>query len=123
MGIEEDRQIDSCWDYINLNENGGKKMGSLKDEAMAYEPKQTLNIADLSEVPINIKLEDGEGMDDDGKVFKYKYTEINRKKYRIPSIVLGETKKILKLRPSVTKVKVQRSGSGLSTRYEVEALD
>jgi hypothetical protein len=98
-------------------------MGTLKEEAQAYEPKQTLNIADLDVVPLDLKLENGEGTDDEGKTFKYKYTELNGKQYRVPSSVIGEIKKILKLKPEVQKIKVSKHGSGLSTRYEVEVLD
>ena len=98
-------------------------MTTLKEEAQAYEPKQTLNIADLSEVPIDLQMYDGEGTDDEGKTFKYKYAELNGKKYRVPNTVFEEIKKMLKLKPSVTKVKVSKSGSGLKTRYTVEALN
>ncbi len=98
-------------------------MATLKEEAQAYEPKQTLNIADLEEVPINLQLQDGSGTDNNGNEFQYKYAELNGKEYRVPYVVLGEIKKILKLKPSVEKVNVKRQGSGLSTRYEVEALE
>jgi len=99
------------------------KMATLKDEAMAYEPPQTYNIADLEEVPVNLEIMDGEGTDRDGKPFVYKYAKLNNQEYRVPGVVLGEIKKILKLKPTVTKVKVIRKGSGLATKYEVNALD
>lgn len=98
-------------------------MATLKEEAMAYEPKQTLNIADLDEVPVDLQLYDGQGKDKDGNDFKYKYAELNGKEYRVPNSVLEEIQKILRLKPTVSKVKVIKKGSGLSTRYEVEALD
>jgi len=98
-------------------------MATLKEEAQAYEPKQTLNIADLPEVPVDMELKDGEGTDSDGNKFKYKYAEFNDKEYRVPGVVLGEIKKMLKLKPDLQKVKVKRQGSGLSTKYEVDALN
>ncbi len=98
-------------------------MATLKEEAMVYEPQTTMNIADLNEVPIDIELKDGEGKDEKGETYTYKFAELNDKHYRVPNVVIGELKKILKLKPSVTKVRVIKKGSGLATRYEVEALD
>ena len=98
-------------------------MATIKEEAMAYEPKTTLNIADLEAVPVDLDLYDGEGSDDKGEPFKYKYAVLNEKQYRVPNVVLGEIKKMLKLKPEIKKVKVNKHGSGLSTRYEVEAVD
>jgi hypothetical protein len=97
-------------------------MATLREVAMAYEPPQTLNIADLEEVPIDIQLYDGKGKNAEGEEFTYKYTELNGKQYRVPNSVLEEIQTILKLKPTVQKVKVKKSGSGLGTRYKVEAL-
>jgi hypothetical protein len=36
---------------------------------------------------------------------------------------LEELQTILKLKPTVTKVRVKKTGSGLGTRYKVDALD
>ncbi len=43
-------------------------MATLKEAAQAYEPPQTLNIADLDKIPIDLALKDGEGKDKDGEV-------------------------------------------------------
>jgi hypothetical protein len=85
-------------------------MASLKDTALAYEPPQTLNIADLEKVPIDIEE------------FSYKYAKLNNKEYRIPNSVLEEIQTILKLKPTVAFVKVTKTGSGLATRYKVNPL-
>jgi len=98
-------------------------MGTIRQEALAYEPKQTLNIADLPQVNIDdLDVKEGEGTDKDGQVFKYKYVVVDGKEYRIPSSVLEEIQTILKLKSEVKQVKVSKSGSGLATRYKVEAL-
>ena len=94
-------------------------MVTLREEALAFEPKQTLNIADLDKVPISIQVFHGEGNDAEGKPFTYKYAELNGKQYRIPNSVIEEIQTILKLKPSVEFVKVTKSGSGLATRYKV----
>ena len=56
---DELSQADLYWN-TNLNKSGGKKLGSIKDEAMAYEPPKTLNIADLEEVPIDLEIQEKE---------------------------------------------------------------
>jgi hypothetical protein len=95
-------------------------MGTLKTEAENYEPPQTLNIADLPKVPIEVTLYEKESKNAEGETFKYKYATINGKDYRVPNTVLEEIKKMLKLKPTIQFVHVKKSGSGLGTRYEVE---
>lgn len=98
-------------------------MATLREEAMAYEPPQTLNIADLEKVPVSVEIFEKESKDADGKPFKYKYAVFNDEEYRVPASVLEKIQTILKLKPQVEHVKVKKSGSGLGTRYKVEALD
>ncbi len=98
-------------------------MATLKEVALAYEPPQTLNIADLEEVPVDLQVYGATKKNADGTEYTYQYAKLNDKEYRIPNTVLEEIQKILKLKPSVTKVKVSKSGSGLGTRYKVDALD
>jgi len=100
------------------------KIATLKEEAQAFEPQITLNIADLPEVELeNLQVEAREGKNQEGETFSYKVVIKDAKEYRVPNSVLEEIQKILKLKPAVTKVKVTKSGSGLATRYKVEALD
>jgi len=94
-------------------------MATLKQEAMAYEPPQTLNIADLDKIPVDIEVLDGEGKDKEGTVFKYKYGEINGKQYRIAGSILGGIKAILGKMPNLKYVSVIKQGQGMNTRYQV----
>jgi len=94
-------------------------MATLKEAAQAYEPPQTLNIADLDKVPVNIEIKDGEGKDRDGEVFKYKYATIDGKDYRIAGSILGGIKAILGKIPNLEFVAVIKQGMGMSTRYQV----
>lgn len=103
-------------------EKGGGKMGTLKEEARDYEPKQTKNIADLPEVDVNLELFDAEGKDTNGKVFKYKYLSLNGEEYRVPASVIAELQEIVKAKPDTVKIKVAKSGSGLNTKYKVIQL-
>ena len=94
-------------------------MATLKEEAMAYEPPQTLNIADLDKIPVNIEVLDGEGENKEGVAFQYKYAKIDGKEYRIAGSVLGGIKAILKKMPTLQYVSVIKEGQGMNTRYQV----
>jgi len=98
-------------------------MVTLRQEAQDFSPKQTLNIADLDKVSVDVQVYEGSGNDADGKPFTYKYVELNGKQYRIPNSVIEEIQTILKLKPTVNFVKVTKSGSGLATRYKVNPSD
>ncbi len=94
-------------------------MAKTKEEAKAYIPKETLNIADLDEFSINIVLLDGEGTDKEGKPFYYKYAEIDSKEYRVAGSVIGGVKALMEKMPNLEKVSVLKQGSGLNTTYQV----
>lgn len=111
-------------DAQNIIEKGGQnKMVSLKETAQAYEPKTTMNIADLEKVDISLELQDRKGTDGEGKEFDYKVLVIDGKEYRTPNTVIEEIKKIISLKPDVKFVKVTKQGSGLSTRYSVDVTE
>ena len=94
-------------------------MATLKESALAYEPPQTLNIAELDRFPIDVEVLDGEGKDKEGEVFKYKYAKIDGKDYRIAGSILGGIKAILEKMPDLKEVSVIKQGEGMSTRYQV----
>jgi len=98
-------------------------MTSLKETAVGYEPKLTLNIADLDKADLSFPIEDRTGTDKEGKEFSYKVMIANSQEYRVPNTVLEEIKKILKLKPETKAVKVSKKGSGLATSYSVEYID
>jgi len=94
-------------------------MATLKESALAYEPPQTLNIADLDKIPIDLDVKDGEGKNKEGGVFKYKYATVDKKDYRIAGSILGGIKAILGKMPNLKFVSVIRQGTGMNTRYQV----
>lgn len=99
-------------------------MGSLLDEAKAYEPKQTFNIADLPSVDVNsLQLEARTGTDLEGKEFNYNVIVVEGKEFRVPNMVLEELRKANKIKSDIKKIKVNKSGSGLNTRYSIEVLE
>jgi len=113
----EGRQLDS--DYIHSKSEGGNKMASLKDEAIKYEPKTTLNIADLDKIPLSLELKDGSGETKEGKEFTYKYAVIDGKEYRVAGTIIGGIQAILGKMPNLEFVSVLRTGTGRDTKYQV----
>ena len=99
-------------------------MTKLKDEALAYESKQTKNIVDLEIVPIDLELEDDEFEAEDErtgkiKVIKQKVATIDGERYRVPNSVLKQLKVLLEDNPKMSRFKVKKSGQGLNTDYTV----
>jgi hypothetical protein len=94
-------------------------MATLKEEAMAYEPPQTLNIADLDKIPVDIEVKEGIGKNKEGEEFTYKYANINGADYRIAGSILGGIKAILGKMPNLKFVSVIKQGQGMNTRYQV----
>lgn len=92
-------------------------MPSIKDEAKAYEPSKTKNIADLEKVPVEMPVDDREG--DYGK---YKVIVIDGVDYRIPASVIATLKTLLEDKPSMEFFKVVKSGEGMKTQYTVVPL-
>jgi hypothetical protein len=97
-------------------------MGSLKEEAKAYEPKQTKNIADLEQVPVELLVQTAKAEDKEGKTFEYRYVELNGEQYRVPPSVIAQLKEVLEARPDMLKFRVKKSGAGLNTKYNVVGL-
>jgi len=107
-----------------LNQTGGINMATLKEEAKIYEAPKTKNIADLEAVSLDMKMENREGKDKDGKVFKYKVVVgIDGEDYRIPGSVLNTIKTILESKPEVKTIKVSKKGEWLNTTYTVIQLE
>lgn len=98
-------------------------MVTLKETAQAYEPKTTLNIADLDRVDLSFPIESRTGKDKDGDDFNYKVMIVNGIEYRVPNTVLEKIKEMLDLKPDLKFVKVEKSGSGLATRYAVKKVE
>lgn len=95
-------------------------MATIKDEAQEYQPPQTLNIATLDKVPVDIELLTGTGTKKEtGEAFCYKYIEHEGKEYRVPGSVLGGIKSVLKKMPHLEYITVDKEGEGMNTRYHV----
>lgn len=98
-------------------------MANLKETAQAYEPKRTLNVADLEVVPVNVPITKVSGTNQEGKSYEYSVAEINGEKYRIPVTVLESLKTILEQKPELKTIKVVKKGAGMATEYTVIPLE
>jgi hypothetical protein len=99
-------------------------MATILQEAQAYEPPQTQNIADLEKVHIDAEVKEEirtnkNPREGESPEFKVKYLEIDDTKYRIPLIVFGQLKELIKVQPEMQWFKVLKSGSGKTgTQYQ-----
>lgn len=98
-------------------------MANLKETAQAYEPKRTLNIADLDVVPVDTLITKISGTNQEGKSYEYNVAEVNGEKYRVPATVLESLKTILEQKPELKTIKVVKKGAGMSTEYTVIPLE
>ena len=98
-------------------------MATLREEAKAYKPTQTHNIADLDKVSLDVPMQDRKAKDKDGKEFSYKVALVNDQEYRVPISVINDIKAIQEAKPNVKNIKVVKKGVGMSTEYTVVPLD
>ena len=98
-------------------------MATLRDEAKAFTPKQTKNIADMEIVSLDYPMQDREGIGQDGKEFHYKVVMFGESEYRVPNTVLNDIKTIMAAKPTLKNVKVVKKGTGMNTEYTVIPLD
>ena len=98
-------------------------MASIFDEAQAYQPPQTRNIADLEEVQTDIEVEEREFTKEDGTTFKLKVVIVDGNDYRVPTSVLKSLKAIREEKPELKKFKVKKTGEGLKTEYTIITLE
>ncbi len=107
----------------NLNKQEVKQMGSIREEATEYEPKQTKTVDELERVSlddINL-IEDTYEIEEDGKPKKVtqRIFSVDGEEYRVPNSVLKDLKVILKDNPNLNYFKVIKEGEGLKTSYTV----
>ena len=98
-------------------------MANLKETAQAYEPKKTLNIADLEAVSLEVPMTKRSGTDKDGKNYEFHVANIDGEDYRVPSSVLEEIGTLLETKPEVKTIKVAKKGSGMNTSYSIIELE
>jgi ATP:corrinoid adenosyltransferase len=99
------------------------KMGTIKEEALSYEPEVFRNISELKKVPVDAEVQDLEGTKKDGTTFKYKAIVLDEIEYRIPKTVLKDLRVVLEDNEKIKFFKVVRTGTDKeNTKYTVIPL-
>lgn len=98
-------------------------MGSLIEEAKAYEPPQTRNISELDMIPVDSEVVEREFTDKDNKPFTISVIVVAGEDYRVPISVLKALKAIAEEKPDIKSFKVKKTGEGLKTEYTVIPLE
>jgi len=98
-------------------------MATLREEAKAFEPQTTKNVADLPKLNLDLDIQDRKGTDKDGKEFAYKVIVEGGIEYRIPNSVINSIKTILEAKPTQQFVRVVKKGTGMNTEYTVIQMD
>ena len=99
-------------------------MATLGETAEAHEPHTKVqNIADLEFVQLDAPVTKVSGTNKDGDEFEYSVIEVDGQKFRVPSSVLEQIKTLKTAKPELNKVKVVKSGTGMSTVYQTIPLE
>lgn len=102
-------------------------MATLKDEALAYEPKQTHNIADLEKFDISEPVETRTGIKDNGQEYQYYVLMRDGEEYRVPNSVMDTVKNLIQANAKHGKeikyLSVDKTGEGMKSKYSVITLE
>jgi len=94
-------------------------MVSIKQFAEAYEKKRMNNIADLEVVNTDVDIQTEVRLDMDNKEYQVSFIVVDGKEYRVPNIALEQLKAILETNPDLKNFKVNKTGQGMATKYQV----
>jgi hypothetical protein len=98
-------------------------MSSLKDFAKSYEPKQMGNIADLKVVDTSVEIKTETRKDKDNQDYIVSFIVVNGQEFRVPMSIIEQLKAIIESKPDLKTFKVNKTGTGMGTKYQVIALD
>jgi|GEM_PF-2260999 hypothetical protein len=99
-------------------------MTTIKEAAKVYEPKRMKNIADLETVKVDVQFVENETRkDQDGQEYTVSYFIQDGEEYRVPASVLEQLKAILSSKPELQTFRVNKTGEGKGTKYQVIPLD
>lgn len=98
-------------------------MASIKEDAQAYEPKQTKNIADLEAVSVEQEIKVEVRKNSSNEEYTIAFITLSGEEYRVPNSVREQLKEILNEKPDMKTFKVNKTGEGLKTTYTVIPLE
>lgn len=94
-------------------------MTSLKEEATAYVPKRTKNIAELEVVSVVQDIKKEVRKNTENEEYSISFIVIDGEEYRVPNSVLEQLQTMLKEKPDMEQFKVSKKGENLNTVYTV----
>jgi len=98
-------------------------MVTIKEDAMAYVPKQIKNVTELEAVSVEQEIKTEERKNKEGEDYTISFVVIAGEEYRIPNSVREQIKNILKVNPKLKTFKVTKTGENLNTKYQVVQLE
>ena len=102
-------------------------MATLKDEALAYEPKVTKNIADLEKFDASEPVLTRKGKNNDDEEYEYYVLVRDGEDYRIPNSVMDTIKNLIETNvkhgKEVKYFSVDKKGEGMKSKYSVITLN
>lgn len=122
--IQEFAKLKNIWSSAQLEAyDKGNKMASIKENAMAYQPKQTKNISEMEVISTDVEMKTKVVNQGEPDEFSYEYIEHNGEEYRVPKSVIMQLQEHLKAKPKLQTFKVSKKGEGLKTEYTVIPLE
>lgn len=98
-------------------------MATLKEEATNYTAQTFKNIADLEAVSVQQEIKTETKVNSSNEEYTVSFMTINNEKYRVPKSVMEQLQAILRSKPEVKTIKVEKKGENLNTTYQVIALE
>lgn len=92
-------------------------MTTIKESAKAYVSEITKNVAELTEVPVDLDIRQEECENKEGEKFTVNKFTLDNEDYRIPNIVLSQLKDIMESMPNLKTFKVIAKGIGMNVKY------
>lgn len=94
-------------------------MTTLRQESATYESKETKNISEAGIFSIDLPLEKVTYKEGTEEEFTVNEMQIEGQFFRVPDSVLIQIKALIQDNPELKQVKVLKTGSGMSTKYQV----
>ena len=124
LSTEHKSRIFNLLINIPYNHKGGQKtMVTMKQDAQAYEPQKTRNIAELEAVSVEQEIKEEERENKEKEKYTVAFIVVNDEEYRVPNSVREQLKTILEEKPDMRTFKVTKKGEGLNTSYTVIQLE
>lgn len=98
-------------------------MVTVKEDAMAYVPKQLKNITELEAVSVEQEIKTEDRVNKDKEDYTISFVVIAGEEYRVPNSVREQIKNILKEKPDMKTFKVTSTGENLNKKYQVVQLE